>query len=282
MGRERAARYVPLLALRHGLRFGAGCGCDSGAYVKFTPAEAELLRLMRSQMFQGFQFPKTVLIWFEAHPGSAGWMQAIFAGLAIIAVYFVASMSIRDAVKRQAKEAKAHKENLARTIHAELADLVARCCFDSERVWQNHWSKKAPSVGFDKTKLRCFAPAQPTIFSNASGDLALLGENVPLRLVQFYNGLSALRRDIHDITEGMTNHPATQPQSQQVAQRFFLTLRPGLDALLALAHTKADDVEQAAIQLYDDGSPDVRPPVENLQDRIRLLLQKKSSERARQ
>ena len=25
---------------------------------------------------QGFQFPKTILIWFEAHPAAAGWMQA--------------------------------------------------------------------------------------------------------------------------------------------------------------------------------------------------------------
>jgi hypothetical protein len=180
--------------------------------------------------------------------------------------------------KADADRAKAHTENLARTLHAELADLVARCCFDSELPWQSHWSKNAPPLQLNRTELRCFAPAQPTIFTNASSDLALLGADAPLaplRLVQFHNGLSALRRDIHDIAEGMTNHPATQPHIRQVAGRFFLTLRPGLDALLALAPMvpKADEVERAAIELYDAGRPDRQPPEGTLQRRINRLLQ---------
>jgi hypothetical protein len=138
----------------------------------------------------------------------------------------------------------------------------------------------APLPHLNKTELRCFAPAQPTIFTNASIDLAFLGADAPLRLVQFHNGLSALRRDIHDIADGMTNYSATSPQIRQVAKRFFLTLRPGLDALLALAPIvpRADQVERAAIDLYDAGRPDRPPPEGTLRDRINRLLQIKSSE----
>ena len=40
-------------------------------------------------MFQGFQFPKTILMWVELHPGTAGWMQAI------VAVYIAATIPVR-------------------------------------------------------------------------------------------------------------------------------------------------------------------------------------------
>jgi hypothetical protein len=189
-------------------------------------------------------------------------------------------LQINTQKKANADRAKAHTENLARTLHAELADLVARCCFDSEEPWHRYWSENAPVPSLNRNELRRFAPAQPTIFINTSSDLASLGAHAPLRLVQFHNSLSALRRDIHDIAEGMTNHSATQLQIRQVAERFFLTLRPGLDALLTLAPMvpKADEVERAAIEPYDTSRLDRSPPEGTLRDRINRLLQMKSSE----
>ncbi|MCK1296759.1 MULTISPECIES: hypothetical protein [unclassified Bradyrhizobium] len=71
-----------------------------------------------------------------------------------------------------------------------------------------------------KNELRSFAPAEPTIFANASGELGLLGKDAPLRLVQFYNSLAALRRDIRDIADGLTGNPANARLVRQVASPF--------------------------------------------------------------
>jgi hypothetical protein len=57
-------------------------------------------------MFQGFQFPKTILTWFEAHPGTAGWMQAIAATIAIIAVYYAATIPVRAEARYRTNERK--------------------------------------------------------------------------------------------------------------------------------------------------------------------------------
>ena len=220
-----------------------------------------------------------------------GKFEALTSGvIAAIAALFAAAGAIsgvrhqiktqRDAQEEQAKE---HADNLACTLHAELADLVARCCFDSEGPWHRYWTENgsAPSDKYNKTELRSFTPAQPTIFTNTSSDLALLGADAPLRLVQFHNSLSALRRDIEYIADGMTEHPATPPQARQVAERFYHALQPGLRALLALAPKvpKAEEVEQAAIDLYDANRLDGPPPSGSLRDRINRLLQMKSSER---
>jgi hypothetical protein len=64
-------------------------------------------------MFQGFQFPKTILTWFETHPGSAGWMQAIVAGIAIIAVYVAATLPVRAEARYRANERKLRADGMA-------------------------------------------------------------------------------------------------------------------------------------------------------------------------
>jgi hypothetical protein len=46
-------------------------------------------------MFQGFSVSKTILTWFEAQAGPAGWMQAIAATIAIAAVYYAATIPMK-------------------------------------------------------------------------------------------------------------------------------------------------------------------------------------------
>lgn len=207
------------------------------------------------------------------------------AGLIGAAGALLAAVIAADAVWRQImdlRNAEQRRTNsLAASLHAELADLVARCCFDYEKPWQSYWSD--PSQRRPKRpELRRFTPAQPIVFANASGDLALLGADAPLHLVQFHNSLSALRRDIDSIADGLTEHPATQEDVKQVAERFFLTLSPGLDALRALATMvpNAEAVERAAIKRYDDSRLGDRqpPPERSLQQRIRRFLQLEKSE----
>ncbi|QIG93782.1 helix-turn-helix domain-containing protein [Bradyrhizobium sp. 6(2017)] len=175
---------------------------------------------------------------------------------------------IRDVLRRSTMP------DLARALHAELADLVARCCFDSENKWRQYWPASAQGTTLEKHELRSFAPAEPTIFANASGELGLLGKDAPLRLVQFYNSLAALRRDIRDIADGLTGNPANARLVRQVAQRFLFTLQPGLDALRALEHLvpDAEKVEEAAIKPYDATRQIGPAPDGTLQDRIHQLL----------
>ncbi|WP_377829518.1 hypothetical protein ACFKHW_07085 [Bradyrhizobium lupini] len=196
---------------------------------------------------------------------------AWFAGWAALRS---ARLQINAQRKAEARQAAIRVDNFARTLHAELADLVARCCFDSESRWEGYWPITAQGI-LEKHELRSFAPAEPTIFANASGELASLGPDAPLRLVQFYNSLTALRRDISDITDGMTGNPANRVLVRQVALRFLRTLRPGLDALRALDRLVPDSekVEQAAIKPYDATRQNGPAPSGTLRNRIERLLE---------
>jgi hypothetical protein len=184
------------------------------------------------------------------------------------------NLQISSQKQADADRAKALAANLARALHAELADLVARCCFDSEGRWKRYWPANAQIDLLAAHELRPFAPTQPTIFSNASSELASLGADAPLRLVQFYNSLTALRRDIGDIADGLTGNPANQALVRQIAKRFLFTLRPGLDALHALGCLvpNAEDVERLAIEAYDANRQDGPPPDGTLRVRIKRLL----------
>jgi hypothetical protein len=74
-------------------------------------------------MFQGFQFPKTMLIWFEAHAGTAAWVQAIIASAAIIVVYFAATIPIRAEAKFRATDRRLRAEGMALLLIPEIVAL---------------------------------------------------------------------------------------------------------------------------------------------------------------
>jgi hypothetical protein len=84
-------------------------------------------------MFQGFQFPKTILIWFDAHPGSAGWMQAIVAGIAIVAVYLAATIPVRAEAKAREAERRLRAWGLALLLTPEIR-LHSEFAFGGERA----------------------------------------------------------------------------------------------------------------------------------------------------
>jgi hypothetical protein len=74
-------------------------------------------------MFQGFQFPKTILIWFEAHPGTAGWMQAIVASVAIVAVYYAATIPVRAEARYREQEKKLRADGMALLLLPDILVL---------------------------------------------------------------------------------------------------------------------------------------------------------------
>jgi hypothetical protein len=67
-------------------------------------------------MFDGFQFPKTILTWIESHPGTAGWVQAVGAITIILATVHIAGADRRD---RQRKE-RLEREGTAVVLLTEL------------------------------------------------------------------------------------------------------------------------------------------------------------------
>jgi hypothetical protein len=76
-----------------------------------------------NKLFAGFQFPKTILVWFEAHPGTAGWTQALIAGVAIVAVYIAATIPVRAETARLEKERKLKAQGLALLLIPEILVL---------------------------------------------------------------------------------------------------------------------------------------------------------------
>jgi hypothetical protein len=135
-------------------------------------------------MFQGFQFPKTILIWFEAHPGTAGWMQAIVAGLAIIAVYIAATIPVRAEAARLERERRLRADGLALLLTAEIANLKGEIetCIDSSDIYD-------PPV------------TVPVTLTSKTGDLYLLGESGRrlLQTIGLVNGVAAQTRRFQSV-----------------------------------------------------------------------------------
>jgi hypothetical protein len=130
-------------------------------------------------MFQGFQFPKTILIWFEVHPGSAGWMQAIIAGIAIVAVYFAATIPVRAEAKAREAEKRLRAWGLALLLTPEIIVLKGEIetCIDSGTIYG--------------------APVQvPASLIDKTNQLYLLGETGGrlLQAIGMVNGVAAQTR----------------------------------------------------------------------------------------
>jgi hypothetical protein len=135
-------------------------------------------------MFQGFQFPKTILMWFEAHPGTAGWMQAIVAGLAIVAVYIAATIPVRAEAARLERERRLRADGLALLLIPEIAVLKGEIetCIDSGNIFD-------PPV------------TVPVTLSSKTDDLYLLGEpgRRLLQTIGLVNGVAAQTRRFQSV-----------------------------------------------------------------------------------
>jgi len=169
-------------------------------------------------------------------------------------------------------------QDRARVLHIELADLVARCCFDSEEPWRRYWDQNIPDEVFNVIRLRKFTPNVATIFSASAGELALLRGDAPLLLVQFQYRLNALRREIENIADDSSEATRVEPISKAalklVGLRFRQALTAGLNALAAFEGIvpNAEQAEASAIQQYDLTRNGPAPPG-TLRERIRTLLQ---------
>jgi hypothetical protein len=130
-------------------------------------------------MFQSFQFPKTLLLWFEAHPGTAGWAQAIVAGLAIVAVYIAATIPVRAEAARLERERRLRADGLALLLIPEIVVLKGEIetCIGNGSIYDTPVSV-------------------PLMLASKTDDLYLLGEpgRRLLQTIGLVNGVAAQTR----------------------------------------------------------------------------------------
>jgi hypothetical protein len=173
---------------------------------------------------------------------------------------------INDKIKRPSQT-----RDLARALYVELAERVARCCFDCEAPWNKYLNPNNYALGaMDSFRLRKFSPIQPIIYTSTAGQLAMLEGKSPQALIQFYYRLAAWQRDIENIAAESQIAPDA---IRLLAIRVHQTLTPGLRALEALAPMVDgyEEIEAAAIAGYDEfrGSA---PTEASLRKRINKLI----------
>jgi hypothetical protein len=170
-----------------------------------------------------------------------------FLVLGALLAIFISILS--EAIKRPAQA-----RDLARALYEELADRVARCCFDFEIPWQTYLDTENPSGGaMSSLRLRKFSPEPPIIFPSTASQLAILGNDAPQALIRFYYCLAAWKRDVVNFADD--NESALSREALCfLAQRLRQTLTPGLRALQALAPLVEEHgrIEMAAIAGYDE------------------------------
>lgn len=144
--------------------------------------------------------------------------------------------------------------DLARAIHTELADRIARCCFDYEEPWGRY--DREDFVGStDSNRLRRFAPFPPIIYPAVAGEIAMLPDEALQCLMKFYFRLAAWQRDLENVAAAYPQASSTAPSSdlRRLGRRLRETLVPGRDALEAFTKLVREPykIEDELLAAYD-------------------------------
>ncbi len=118
----------------------------------------------------------TVVMWIlnKEFPTNVGFL--VIGGL----ITTITSL-VSERIKRPSQA-----RDLARALYMELADRVARCCFDCEVPWNNYLSAPEKMNSF---RLRKFSPIPPVIYSSTAGQVAILEDDAPQApqaIIRFY------------------------------------------------------------------------------------------------
>lgn len=168
--------------------------------------------------------------------------------------------------------------DLARGIHVELADRVARCCFDYEEPWAQFDPPAANAAGMDVDRLRRFASFPPIIYPAAAAQLSLLPGDALQTLLKFYYRLAAWQRDV-DTVAARHSSMGVVPNTElrRLGRRIRETVAPGLAALEAFSPLvgDADAIEADLLAGYDTFRKDRDPaytPDRSLKQRLRTQI----------
>ena len=177
-------------------------------------------------MFSPFEARNALLLFYSLVAAFGGLMLAFpeTKGAGLVILGGVVSMGAAALAEQLKRSSQAY--DVARAVHTELANRVARCCFDFKSPWSRIY-KNHSIAGMDAERLRKFSPDSPVIYPATAAQIGLLPNNAPQALVEFYARLVALQRAIDEAARDLTHVPA-------VAGRMRQTLQPGLMALTAL------------------------------------------------
>lgn len=185
----------------------------------------------------------------------------IGALVGIIPVFWI------DETKRQ-REA----QNLALAIYQELANRVARCCYDFEIPWCALLQKPTQRQVFD---VRKFYPVTPVVYQSAGVSIAILDRAAIQKVIIFYVFLEILGRDLESISSNAQQEKqrVSVADVKIIAERLRRTLAPGLAALEALAPSVkgAADIDAEAIRQLDANIPHPHHD-KSLRERLQIAI----------
>lgn len=147
------------------------------------------------------------------------------------------------------------RTELARALYSELADRLARCCFDYEEPWSAWIEERSAPNNVDVLRVRKFTPFPPIVYPATASKLALLNNDAQQALITFYATLDAYRKDMNDIADRYNTGATIVPGAYvaRIAERLLRTLPPGYEALQALGEMVDDptEIDAAAIRYSD-------------------------------
>jgi len=164
----------------------------------------------------------------------------------------------------------ADEADLARAIHTELADRVARCCFDFEDPWHEYGINPE---AIDSNRLRKFAPYDPIVYPALAGQIAMLPDGPLQCLLKFYFRLAAWQRDAENTADVYPDKLVQEAEVKRLSRRLRETLKPGLDALDAFTQLVREPckIEDELLAAYDTFRRDNLPyyrPARSLRERL--------------
>ena len=186
--------------------------------------------------------------------------------LAVLATLMLASL------KRPADVA-----DLSRAIHTELADRVARCCFDYEAPW-GKYDQHEDNRPMDPNRLRRFASFPPIIYPATAGQIAILDDDALQSLMKFYYRLAAWQRDVENTADACDRGASAQTGDLwRLGRRLRETLKPGIEALKAFDKVVRDPhkIEDDLLAAYDVFRKDLNPahdPIPSLRERLQSCI----------
>ena len=166
------------------------------------------------------------------------------------------------------------KERMTIALFHELANRVARCCFDFENPWKAYYRQPQ---NMDIARLRRFAPDPPVIYPSVAAQIATFRSDAIQSLILFYAFLAAWQRDIESTADECVRHSsAVLPDHvRRLARRLRNTLKPGQDILEKLSGRVpgAEQIELDAIAELDRLFPEKHPNAgKPLRERISIAL----------
>lgn len=186
----------------------------------------------------------------DVHPsGYAAVATLIGAVLGVSGTLFVTRYVAKENRNKEAQD-------VAASLHAEIADRAARCLNDYLVPWkrfelETYSQAKVPPLSW----VSKFRPIDPVVYPAVASKMGLLSPDALFCVVQFYFRLNVVQREIDDILidknfASETNFAKVRGRLARVTYRFKSVLGPAALAITKLDVADAEKIEKAAVNSY--------------------------------